>query len=250
MQPWSCLVWCWITLAGILLFHQPAWGQAETRETAEASKPGVILLVEGIGGLHLMQVAGDIGFRQSGLPHEVRLFSWSHGFGRFLRDLQDIRHVQAKGKELADEILAIRTREPNRRIFLVAHSGGAGVAVRAAELLPPDSLERIVLLSCALSPEYDLRPALAASRQGVVSYSSPYDLLILAWGTRQFGTIDRVYAPSAGYEGFQIPEDEALYERLVQVPWSPRMIRQGNWGNHTGTILPSFLAGEVAKWLR
>jgi pimeloyl-ACP methyl ester carboxylesterase len=156
---------------------------------------------------------------------------------------------------LAAEILALKEDDPELRIFLVAHSGGTGIAVRAAEMLPPDCLERVVLLSSALSPEYDLSAALRSSKGGIVSYHSALDFLVLGLGTWQFGTVDRTYVASAGHTGFREPahldgSDRALYGRLVQVPWSPRMIRYGNWGTHNGTVFPAFLAGEVARWLR
>lgn len=235
----------------VLLMLVPGDGYATE---PEESRPLVILL-DGIGGFDLIQKSADLGFGTVRQSHEVRRFYWSHGFGRWLRDLQDFRHFQAKTEELAREVRTILAREPNRRIYLVAHSGGTGIAVGAAELLPPDSLERLVLLSSALSPEHDLRDALRACRGGIVSYHSRYDYLFLHWGTSQFGTIDRHYQPSAGYMGFVVPEqlaprDRKLYTRLIQVPWNPRMIWQGNFGNHLGPVQPTFLAGEVAQWLR
>ena len=96
-----------------------------------------------------------------GLPHALCQFRWSHGFGHVFQDLQHLEHVLAKGAELASEISQHRARHPNARVFIVAHSGGTGVAAHAAELLPPDSLERMVFLSSALSPHYDLSRALA-----------------------------------------------------------------------------------------
>ena len=216
------------------------------------SRPGVVLVAEGIGGLNVLHASVGLGFRSAGLPHEVRLFAWSHGLGRFLRDLQDIRHVLAKGRELADVVLELKRQDPSRPVWILAHSAGAGVAIRAAELLPPDTLERVVLLSAALSPAYDLRPALRGSRRGIVSYFSPGDRLVLCWGTRQFGTIDRAYEASAGCGGFRLPlgvGEDARYGKLIQVPWTPAMIWQGNWGQHNGPVMPSFLAADVAKWL-
>jgi pimeloyl-ACP methyl ester carboxylesterase len=223
--------------------------------TAQGAKPGVIFLVEGVGGANLLTLGSEIACRRAGLPHAVRRFRWSHGFGRVFEDLQDIAHVMAKGEELAKEIRAVRADDPDARVFLVAHSGGTGVAVRAAESLPPDAIERMVLLSSALSPTYDLSHALAACRRGVVSYHSTHDFLILGWGTRQFGTIDRKFVSSAGRAGFVVPEGlpsgaEGPYSRLIQIPWTPCMILDGNWGNHNATIFPRFLSREVARWLR
>jgi hypothetical protein len=221
----------------------------------ERTRPGVVFVVEGIGGIDLIKVAADLGFGWAGLPHEVRRFYWSHGFGRFLRDLQDRDNVLAKGEELAGEVLALKRQEPARPIYLLGQSGGTGVVVRAAGCLPADSIERVILLASALSPYHDLRPALAATRCGIVSYHSRADRLFLDWGTRRFGTIDGALSSAAGHVGFVVPRelspaDHALYQRLVQIRWTPGMMLSGNFGGHNGSLMPGFLAAEVARWLR
>jgi pimeloyl-ACP methyl ester carboxylesterase len=229
-------------------------GVAATPGPAPATRP-VLLVVEGVGGINLMDVSCAIACRWADLPHEVRLFPWSHGFGRGLKDLKDTEHLLTKADELAGEVRRLREEEPDRPVYIVAMSGGTGLAVRAAEQLPPDTLERMVLLASALSPSYDLRPALAACRRGVVSYHSRNDVVVLGLGTRLFGTIDRQRVASAGLVGFRLPEGvEAQapgpYARLIQVPWHAGMILDGNWGNHNAAGFPLFLAREVARWLR
>ncbi len=241
-----------ISLVGpLFLGTQAAW-------TQENKKPkGMVFLLEGIGGFELLHVSGTIGLKwQAGLPHEVQQFSWSHGPGCFLMDLQDFRHLKQKSQELARKILAIKCETPTRPVYIVAHSGGTGLAIRTAEMLPPNTLERIVLLASALSPHRDLRGALWASRGGIISYYSPHDKLFLCLGTMNFGTIDRYYEASAGYRGFAVPSDLSpldtlLYRlRLVQIPWNSSMIWHGHYGNHIGPVMPGFLGGEVAKWLK
>jgi pimeloyl-ACP methyl ester carboxylesterase len=212
-------------------------------------------VVDGVGGWQLWGKVSKFTLRQAGLPHEVREFHWHHGRGQFLKDLQDERHLNAKAAELADQIERLRDDDAERPIFLVGHSAGAGVILRAAEQLRPGSVERIVLLSAAVSPQYDLRRALAATRREIVSFHSPFDQILLHWGTRQFGTVDRVYTASAGLKGFEVPaaldeNERRLYKRLVQVPWQLRMATYGNIGQHVGTCLPGFMMAEVTPWLR
>lgn len=192
---------------------------------------------------------------KAGVKHEVREFVWTHGRGLFFKDLQDHQHLVKKAEELADFIRRLRAENPKRPIYIVAKSGGTGLALACAELLPANTFERIILLSAAVSPSYDLRRALQATRCEIVSFHSPYDQVILNFGTRQFGTIDRVYGPSAGLKGFVAPTvldqtDQALYQRLVQVAWNSRMLMHMHNGMHVGTSLPTFLAAEVAPWLR
>jgi hypothetical protein len=219
------------------------------------SKRGVVLVVCGIGGIDFVALSSQWALPRAGVRHEIREFPWSHGKGRLLRDLQDTQHCLRKANELAAEVRKIKAQDPERPVYLVGKSGGTGLVLAAAEQLPPETLERIILLSPALSPNYDLRPALRATKHEIVSFYSPYDQLVLNWGTSQFGTIDRFYGASAGLHGFVIPndqggEDRALYDRLVQVKWNPAMILEGHLGSHLGTSMPAFVAKEVAPWLK
>src|SRR5262249_10263031 len=156
--------------------------------------------------------------------HEVRVFEWSHGFGRHVRDLQDTPHLLAKATELADEVRQVKAQ--GRPVFLVGHSGGAGLVLAAAAQLPPATVERTILLAPAVSPTFDLSAALRATKGELVSYRSELDRLWLGLGTHEFGTVDRVYGSAAGLHGFREPdhltdEGRLLYRRLVQIPWRP-----------------------------
>jgi len=236
-------------------FVLPAPSIAEDKPVEATARPGLVFVVGGISGLSTTGPSTKVAVAAAGLPHEVRDFVWTHGRGQLFRDLQDFRHTQKKAKELADLIREERARDPDRRIYIVAKSGGAGIALQAAEELPERTLERIVLLSAAVSREYDLRPALRVARHGIVSYYSNLDQVALNWGTRQFGTIDRYYGPSAGLSGFEVPaglstDDVDLYRRLEQIPWEPSMIMSGYAGGHFGNGFPKFLRVHVAKWLK
>jgi hypothetical protein len=219
------------------------------------SKPGIVIVVCGIGGLDFVALSSQWALPRAGVRHEIREFRWTHGKGRLLRDLQDTQHCLRKADELAAEVHKIKAQDPERPVYLVGKSGGTGLVLAAAEQLPPQTLERIILLAPAVAPTYDLRPALRATKYEIVSFYSPYDQLVLNWGTRQFGTIDRYYGASAGLHGFTIPpdfssSDSALYDRLVQVKWNPAMILEGHFGIHIGTSMPAFVAKEVAPWLK
>ncbi len=223
------------------------------RAAEPAGERAVVFVVGGIGGLDPLQLWAPVALPRAGVAHEIRIFEWTHGKFRFLRDLQDARHLVAEANRLADavrEALAL-----GRPVYLLGNSAGAGLVLEAAGRLPPGSLERVVVLSAAVSPTYDLRPALRASRGGVVSFSSCCDLFTLSWGTTQFGTVDRVYGPAAGLDGFLVPdgldaEGQALYTRLVQRPWKWGMLLEGCGGGHHGPTMPLFLARHVAPWLR
>jgi pimeloyl-ACP methyl ester carboxylesterase len=220
----------------------------------EPPKRGVVFVVGGIGGYDCVGWAAEWALPRSGVPHEVRDFVWTHGWGHLFKDLQDTQHLLKKADELAAEVRSIKAHDPDRPVYLVGKSGGTGLVLAAAEQLPPDTLERVILLSAAVSPTYDLRHALRASKGGIVCFVCCHDKLILGWGTSQFGTTDRFYGPSAGLVGFVVPQnlsedDRRLYDRLLQIPWQSRMILEGHPGTHFGTSMPGFVAKEVAPWL-
>jgi hypothetical protein len=249
-----------VALAAWMALQAPLCAIAQTRGDAEAEETrdettGIVIVIGGVGGLDILGWSAPRALNKSGIKHHVREFHWTHGWGMIFRDLQDQHHLQAKAEELARLVRRLQTDYPGRPIYILAKSGGTGLALRGAELLPERTLERIILLSAAVSPDYDLRPALRSTRREIVSYHSAFDQFILNWGTRQFGTMDRVYGPSAGLNGFRTPEglgeaDQALYRRLVQVPWHARMLGQGHTGGHAGNSFPSFLQAEIVRWLR
>jgi hypothetical protein len=229
-------------------------GAGLARAQAEPAPKGLVIVVGGVGGYDTLPLSARMTFPHAGVPHEVYNFVWTHRVGQLFRDLQDTEHVIRKSHELADLIRQRKESAPDQPIYLVAKSGGAGLALLAAEQLPPATLERIILLSPAVSPTYDLRPALRATRKELVNFYSKNDQFILHWGTCTFGNIDRHYGPGAGMTGFQVtvqtPEEAELFGRLVQVPWQPRMLLHGYAGGHHGTSAPPFLAAEVAPWLK
>jgi pimeloyl-ACP methyl ester carboxylesterase len=241
-------------IASLALALASIQAQAESLPSP-ATEPGVVFQVGGVGGIGLMSFTTRWALPRAGLPHEIREFPWTHGKGHALLDLQDTRHCLAKAQELADEIRKIKEECPTKPVYVLAHSGGAGLALAAAELLPERSIDRIVLLAAAVAPTYDLRPALRTTTYGIVSFYSRKDHMILGWGTKHFGTMDRYYGPSAGYVGFVVPtnlesEDRLLYARLVQLPWYPKQILEGNSGGHNGSLMPKFLSKEVVPWLK
>jgi pimeloyl-ACP methyl ester carboxylesterase len=188
------------------------------------------------------------------VPHRVEVFEWTHGKCRLLRDLQDTRYFLERAEALADQVRDHLAREPGAPVYLVGHSAGAGLVLAAAERLPAGSLERIVLLSAAVAPDFNLVPALKATRREVVSFNSGGDVFCLGWGTSLFGTVDRVYCPAAGRDGFVVPEHldadrRLLYGRLVQVPWHWHRFFEMGAGTHHSSCTPPFLSRHVAPWL-
>lgn len=189
------------------------------------------------------------------LPLDVRGFHWTHGYCRILADHVHAAHVRREGRKLAEQVLTCRQEEPEQPIFLVGHSAGCGVVLMAAEQLPPNTVERIVLLAPAVSAQHDLRPALRSSRQGIDAFTSRRDWACLGVGILLAGTSDRCWMTgAAGKIGFQpkptCSDDRELYTKLREYPWQPSLICTGHKGGHYGCYQPGFLHAFVFPLLR
>jgi pimeloyl-ACP methyl ester carboxylesterase len=184
----------------------------------------------------------------------VEMVDWSHGYGRVALDHLDQGNIEAEGRRLAGQVLAWRARCPGQPVYLIGHSAGCAVLLAAAQALPANSVERIVLLAPSVSAGYDLRPALASARGGVDAFVSWRDWVALGIATRLLGTTDRRWAASAGRVGFRpvvtSPADAALYGRLRQHSWDPCQAWTGNVGGHYGSYTPVFLDAYVLPLLR
>jgi hypothetical protein len=139
------------------------------------NKPGVVILVSGAGGMEFMQWSARWAIEADGLPLTIKEFQWTHGKFRVVRDLQDTRHLLKKADELAELVVQLKKANDQGQIFLMGTSAGTGLILAAAEKFPPATLERIILLSSAVSPQYNLLPALRATKKEIVSFSSDFD---------------------------------------------------------------------------
>ncbi|HVS37388.1 MAG TPA: hypothetical protein VMS17_17635, partial [Gemmataceae bacterium] len=58
-------------------------------DSPTAPKCGVLFVVGGVGGVDPLQRWAQVALPLAGVPHEIRIFEWTHGKLRPLRDLQD-----------------------------------------------------------------------------------------------------------------------------------------------------------------
>lgn len=211
--------------------------------------------------IHLPGIAGDsamerwylASLRTGGFDGELKLYDWT---GRlfWFNALRAYDHNRAAGRQLAEKITGFARANPERPIFLSSDSGGAGPTVWALEALPADvRVEAVVMICPALSPDYDLSPALSRVRHRMLAFHSPRDGFVLGWGTRNWGTIDRKFVAAAGYKGFRMPPavaDAGQYEKLQSIPYDSKWWwRFNNPGDHTGPMSSRFASGYIAPLL-
>ena len=143
---------------------RPAAGDetGTTDESKPGSDPASAAWAADLCGLGLRYVVGA-----ERLPYAVEvvpLGPWIRAL--VLRTLSDVAHRDRQARRVAESIRAFQAGHPGDPVFLVAKSGGAGIAVKALEQLDEDSVERAILLAPALSPRYDLTAALRAVAPG------------------------------------------------------------------------------------
>jgi hypothetical protein len=220
---------------------------------------GLTLVLPGIESESVFTYGMCDGLADGGVPGQIRVFNWGLPFpGGYLANLTRIDRNRRRARDIANEILSYQNAYPGRPVHLVAQSGGAGLAVFAAEELPLDHpLDGIVLLGGALSPTYNLAPALARTKKGLLNSHSCKDHFVLRFGTSIFGTTDRKFTPACGCVGFQIPPDlspehKKIYdEKLHQLPWTPDLAdRCQHWGGHLSSGCEIFLASQIAPWIK
>ncbi len=220
----------------------------------EGVETGVVLVADGCGGVELCEMAIRQVMGEHGGLCRVIPIPWGHGFGRWYADLTDVANHRKQSRVIVETVLDRLEREPSKPVFLVGKSGGAWIVIKALEELPERSVEAVVLLAPAVSPDYDLSKALGALNRDLVAFWSPFDVVVLGIGTWLFKTTDRVRSFSAGLVGFRIPEGldperERLYRRLKQVRWRARMATTGYLGGHVGPDSPAFLRKHVVPIL-
>jgi len=216
----------------------------------------VLFILDGVGGFQIAPLIIRRVFRNQATPPATVLYNWQFGLvGEIWSDLMWLRRNRVMGARLARKMLAFRRDHPTTTIHLAAFSGGAGIAVFACEQLRRRRIVGTLALLCpALSPGYNLAPALHAVER-CYALISRRDRLILGLGTTLFGTTDRRFTSAAGLAGFRLPpdlsaQDNAAYQRLREIYWSPDLRNLGHPGGHTGWVSPQFLGRHLIPILR
>ncbi len=223
--------------------------------TAHSGTPpaGVIFIANGSGDFRTVSANLSQVVAETATPLQIETLVWSRGLGRYVTDHVDHGNHLAQGRLLAAHVVAYRRAFSGHRVYLVGHSAGCAVILAAAEALPTDSLDRILLLAPSVCVSYDLRPALRTARRGIDAFHSSEDNLVLGLCMRLIGTAEGGCYSAAGQRGFTpvlaCPGDATLYTKLRQHPWDPAVAWSGNDGGHYGSNQAAFLRAYVLPLL-
>ena len=221
--------------------------------TADRYAKGLVVILPGIEGRSVYNVSIANGLNKGRITGAIEIFDWGVATpGGFLVNLTALDRNKRQAEKLARRVTHYQASFPGRPIHLLAHSGGAGIALLALEAMAPaQQVTAVYLLAPAVSPDYDLTEAFEHSDLGIWNFYSPMDVSFLTVGTSMFGTIDRRHTASAGAVSFRVPDDldprsRTLYaQKLHQAPHNAKMRKAGSDGSHLGWSNEKF----VRTWL-
>lgn len=208
--------------------------------TVPAPQAGRLLILPGVGNTRF-HLAGFVAAAERQLPgFEVEVRTWGVPF-LTIHNLRAHERNVATARGIAAEIAAWRRAHPSAPLYLVGYSGGGGMATLVVAALPDGvSIDRLVLVAPAISPNYPLAAdVLPHVREFIVNYWSERDLQV-GWGTRTFGTIDRKLTDSAGAIGFTAHD-----ARLLEYRWSEADEPYGHFGNHLAYLSQRWQAAKL-----
>jgi hypothetical protein len=249
-------------LAVFGLMHAPAFGQAK-KEVPKAPPivvvPGgpcfkhldgqlLVFVADGAGGSTMVgdNLSDLNGEKQLGL--RIQRVPWCRQES-VLKDLLDHEaHLKAAAR-IACSVTAIRRDAPHAHIFFVGQSAGVEIVLAAAEMLPPHSIDRLILLSAAVSSDHDLTVALKATTYGIDNFWSADDDL---FDSEHYRNADGIPGRAAGRVGFR-PMPCAAYCQLRQYRWTQDFAGSGGhfaWArqhNLKKVVVPLFFSAPVCK---
>lgn len=240
-------------LAAVVSFGVAAPGcRAPGKPTEGSFERGLVWVFPGAEGGPRDMYAALNAFREAGVEAAFAVYDWSRPFG-IVHNLVGETRNRAEASRIAGDVAAYRDDYPDRPVDLVGYSGGGAMAVWVAESLPEDVCVRhLVLVQPGLSPDYDLRRALAHVDGRLVHFHCSLDWFVLGLYTSVMGTMDRRHGASAGWLGFDMEEavaDPALREKVLQQPWVLDMIADGHIGIHANMLGHTWNERWVAPWL-
>lgn len=210
--------------------------------------PGHIVLLPGVEG-NSWQLGGvKQGLRDAGVDWTIEIIPWGSPPFHSLVNLTDLPANLKRADRIAARLAELQQEKPNNKLVLVGYSGGGGLAMLAANMLPDDVMvDRIVLVAGAISNDYDTTAAERHCRDKLVNIYSSRDGIV-GWGTSVFGTIDRKKCLSAGYCGFQ-SSPGVLREsgKLEQIAWDETWREYGHGGSHACYLFRAWAKNVLAR---
>jgi len=215
---------------------------------------GYTLYLPGIFGSNKITIIR--GLKKADVPTAIEFFDWTTGPALFVYNHLNRPRNRLQAKKAAAKIVAYQQQYPGRPVHVVGYSGGGTMAIMTLEALPPGvRVTNAVVIASTMANNYDLRPAMGHTEQGIHNFYSYLDVPTLEGFCLLAGTGDGQYRLSSGMIGFYPPKSLSRAERakyaqgLHQQPFDVNMLKDGHWGGHFGWIGPLVLARHIAPLL-
>lgn len=237
-----------LSIGSVILFI--ACGCTNPRTDAgDAPDDGLVILLPGVEGNRWQFTGCVAGLRDAGIRQRIEIIPWGTPPFSSLSNLQDYPANLKRAQRNAERIAEYRHASPGAPVTLLGYSGGGGLAVLTVEALPEGvTIDRLILVGAALSPDYDLTRSLSRCDDALINFYSGNDWITLGWGTRTFGTIDRKNTDSAGRVGFLDADGKLLRaEKLKQIEWVDGWREFGHWGGHVGWLARGWAREVLSK---
>lgn len=232
-------------------------GAASDQFLSETRKSnGLVIILPGIEGESPFNHDIRRGLLSAGVTDALPIYHWGRPIplAGVLLNQVDVLGNRIEASKISSMIVQYQDAYPGRPVYLIGHSGGGGIAVFAAEGLPPGrQVDGLVLLSASISSGYDLTRALARTKNGIVNFFNQDDVPLLGIGTTVLGNVDGARGPASGLLGFDTPspndrqERVEAYRKLRQVPIQGMA---GDGDAHTAATRAGFVSNMVAPYVR
>jgi pimeloyl-ACP methyl ester carboxylesterase len=214
--------------------------------TIAPQRPDTVVVVPGLGGDGGVYAQVVYALRDAGSRDCLKIFDWGYGWGLFFVTISSDGLHRDTEQRLVEAVAQWRAEHPGSRIVLIGHSAGAGVILGTLARLGGDTtVGQIILLAPAVSPEYDLRPALKHASVIHVFYCRD-DIFWEGIGPTIFGGYDGVHGSGAGRLGFSLVHlTEAEKQKVVQHPYQAAWKSLDYDGGHFNSLSAPFIAKVI-----
>ena len=235
-----------------ILFGRCCSGGIDRFHSLQRLEHGLVILLPGIQGNSNIEFSVAKGLDDAGIEMAIKVYDWTTGCGLlFPYHLCALSRNRREAANLTDRVCEYRDHYPGRPVHIIGHSGGAGLALLAMDVMPVGvKITNLILLAPAVSPSYDLGSAHEHVEFGIWNFCSWFDLLFLGVGTLILGTIDRRHVLASGARGFTSGQRADDGNRLRQQPYVAKMLRSWNCGGHFGCTNRVFVSEWLAPLLR
>ena len=224
-------------------------GRARTLDDPAEQRHGLTIVLPGIQGRSFAEYDLALGLAAGGLAGRIMVFDWTSGwFFRAVRHLRSHMLHETGGRDVAALITDHRRRFPSAPVRVLGYSGGASVALKGLERLPPGrTATRTVLLAPACSSRVNAAALADRCDEGIDAICSPLDWPILVGLLTTLGTTDGLHRPGAGWRGFDNPD--APNGAFREHHWRPEWFGVFHYGGHFGCVNRVFAAERLAPLL-